>query len=77
MVIVISEESKFMPSITTTINNDKITVEENGVTKVLKYQKEQIQQIIEFLLNLFKDWKDKDCTGILQQSDHTFDRERR
>ena len=59
MVIVIREESKFMPSITTTISEDKITVEENQNVKVLKYKKEQIKLIVEFLLNLFRDQKDK------------------
>lgn len=59
MYIVIREESKFMPPLIITINEEGITVEENNKSRRLKYDKYQIRDISNALCSIFNGWKDK------------------
>jgi len=59
MQILIKEENGFMPTTRINIHEDKIEVEENNKLRKLKYDKYQIREIMQYLLELFKSWKNK------------------
>ena len=59
MQILIKEENGFMPTTRINIHEDKIEVEENSKLRVLKYDRYQIKDIMEYLLDLFKYWRNK------------------
>ena len=59
MKILIKEENGFMPTTRINIHEDKIEVEENNKIRVLKYNKYQIKDMMVYLLDLFKGWKNK------------------
>lgn len=59
MHIIIKEINGFMPTTTITINEHKIDVEENNKIKTLKYERLEIKQIMDIILNLTKGWKNK------------------
>lgn len=59
MQILIKEENGFMPTTIIVIKDNKIEVEENNRTRVLKYEKDKITEIMIFLLDMFKTWKNK------------------
>lgn len=56
MRIVIKEINDFMPDTTITINDDKIEVDENKKYRVLKYNKNEIQEIVKRFLVILKRW---------------------
>lgn len=72
MLIVIREESKFMPPVSITIKDEEILVEENNNCRTLKYDKNQIKDICVFLFGIIKDWQHKyvDNNAIIE--DDTF-----
>lgn len=59
MQILIKEENGFMPTTKIFIADNKIVVEENNKEKTLKYEKEQIKEIIDVLVEMTKGWKTK------------------
>lgn len=59
MNIVIREKSDFMPDTFIRIYEDRIEFEENNKNRVLKYNSEQIKEIMRMFLTLSKRWDSK------------------
>ena len=59
MQILIKEENGFMPATLINIKEDVVEIEENRKTRTLKYSNQEIKEIMSYLLDLFKPWKDK------------------
>lgn len=59
MQIIIKEENNFMPSTIIKIFRNKIEIEENKITRILRYTKVEIVKIIELFLSITKNWQSK------------------
>lgn len=59
MHIIIKEINGFMPTTTITITENRIDVEENEITKTLKYDRYHIKKIMEMIVDITRGWKSK------------------
>ena len=59
MLIIIREESSFMPTTTITINDKEIIVKENNLERKLKYTENKIKDVGLAFSRIIKNWEEK------------------